>query len=380
MITTGTTGRPWRASLTPWGAVQPWDGGATLDWWVAADDRWHVPADEASVRQVRVDGTPVTETRVRVPQGDAVQRIWSVADAGGLTVVEVTNESTLPIAVAFSHRDLLTDRPIANVRIEGIDLPAGAFVMPVGHAAAVRVALPHSAGASLAPGLPTAEQVARGWLTLTERASRLVLPEPWVGHAAAITAVRSELALGAGIPEAADDPAGFALALGELVRMGEQAEHWLPELVDAVAALGREHRWDAAAGLAAARRVLLAAGEARAVRDLDRILGRRLAPAPHPEEAPDDVRLVPWVEQTIARSATLLPFGWPPGWLGQPWEAYGVPTVGAATVSLGVRWHGARPAVLWEQAGDPVELAAFGWSSSAPAGETLWPAPPTPVE
>ena len=34
-----------RASVTPWGAVEPWDGGERLDWYVAADDRWHVPAD-----------------------------------------------------------------------------------------------------------------------------------------------------------------------------------------------------------------------------------------------------------------------------------------------------------------------------------------------
>lgn len=356
--------------------MQPWDGGPLLDWWVAADDRWHVPSEEPSVRQVRVDGTPVTETRVRVPQGDAVQRVWSVADAGGLTIVEVTNESTLPIAVAFSHRELLTDRPIADVPIEGIDLPATAFVLPIGHAAAVRVALAHTPGATLPGALPTAQQTARGWLALTERASRLVLPDVWALHAEAITAVRCELALGASIPEAADDPAGFALALGELVRMGEDPEHWLPELVDAVAALGREQGWEADAALAAARRVLLVADEARAVRDLDRIVARRPAPAPRPVEAPEGVRLVAWVEQALARGAALLPDGWPAGWLGQSWEAYGVPTVGTATVSLGVRWHGARPAVLWEQTGGPVELAAFGWSSAQPKGETLWPAPP----
>ena len=52
-----------------------------------------------------------------------------------------------------------------------------------------------------------------------------------------------------------------------------------------------------------------------------------------------------------------------------------MPTVGASTVSLGVRWHGERPAVLWEQVGDPVELRAFGWSSAERSGEALWPAP-----
>ena len=88
MITTGVTGRPWRASITEWGAIQPWDDGPTLDWFVAADDRWHVVAEETSVRQRRIEGTPVVETRVRVPSGDVVQRIFTVADAGGLTIVE----------------------------------------------------------------------------------------------------------------------------------------------------------------------------------------------------------------------------------------------------------------------------------------------------
>jgi hypothetical protein len=388
VITTGVTGQAWRASVTPWGAIESWEAGDRLDWYVAADDRWHVPADEPSVRQTRVEGTPVVETRVRVPQGDVVHRAWSVADGGGVTIVEITNESTLPIAVAFSHRAVLTQRPIPNVPVAGLDqrgieLPDGAFVLPIGHATSVRVGLPHRAGTAvpgaLPAGLPGHAQVVRGWLALTERASRLVLPEPWVGHADEITSVRCELVLGAAIPDAGDDPAGFALALGELVRMGERPDHWLPELVEAVSVLGPRPGWDAGAGLAAAGRVLAAADERRAVRDLDRIVAGRADRARRPAEAPDGVRRVAWVEDAIARGGALLPEGWPPGWLGQSWEAYGVPTVGASTVSLGVRWHGARPAVLWEQAGDPVELHAFGWSSRDPKGETLWPAPPASV-
>jgi hypothetical protein len=384
VITTGVTGQAWRASVTPWGAIEPWDAGARLDWYVAADDRWHVPADEPSVRQIRVEGTPVVETRVRVPHGDAVHRVWSVADDGGLTIVEVTNESTLPIAVAFSHRAVLTERPIPGVSVAGLDehgvsLPEGAFVLPIGHATSVRVALPHRGDAivpgGLPAGLPGFAQVVRGWLTLTERASRLVLPEPWSSHADEITSVRCELVLGAAIPEVGYDPAGFALALGELVRMGERSGHWLPELVEAVSALGPEPGWDADAGLAAAARVLVAADERRAARDLDRIVAGRGGRAARPVVAPDGVRRVAWVEEAVAQGGALLPDGWPAGWLGQPWEAHGVPTLPGSAVSLGVRWHGERPAVLWEQTGPSVELQAFGWSSSAPTGEALWPAP-----
>ena len=141
MISTGVVGQRWRASVTPWGGIEPWDGSPELDWFVAADDRWHVPRDEAAVRQTRVAGTPVTETRVRVPGGDVVQTIYSCADGGGMTVIEIANESSLPVAIAFNRRDVLTERPIVDVPIEGISLPAGAFVMPLGHRARIRVAL-----------------------------------------------------------------------------------------------------------------------------------------------------------------------------------------------------------------------------------------------
>jgi len=44
-----------------------------------------------------------------------------------------------------------------------------------------------------------------------------------------------------------------------------------------------------------------------------------------------------------------------------------------------VRWHGARPAVLWEQSGARVRLTspvlAPDWHSIEAAGDALWPAP-----
>lgn len=381
MITTGVTGSRWRASISPWGAVTPWDG-EPIDWYVAADDRWHVPAREAAVRQRRLDGTPVTETRVRVPNGDVVQRVYSVVDGGGITVVEVENESTLPVAVAFDRRDVLTERPIADVPIEGIELPSTAFALPLGHRASLRIGVAHGARAEgrLPPGLPTALQVARGWTTLTERASRFVLPDGERGAALVerITAERCELALGV-VPHAADDPVAYCLALAELVRMGERPEHWLPELVDAVAVVGPEPGWAGDAALAAADRVLAVADERRARRDLARILRRR-SPSELPSEVPDGVAAVAWLEHLMATEGALLPTGLPSTWLGQSLEAYGVPTVGASTVSFAIRWHGARPAVLWEQSGDPVELTspvlAPEWRTIEPTGEALWPEPP----
>jgi len=48
-----------------------------------------------------------------------------------------------------------------------------------------------------------------------------------------------------------------------------------------------------------------------------------------------------------------------PSWLGQPVGASRLPTA-AGTLSAAVRWHGTRPALLWERLGGPdsVELTA----------------------
>ena len=377
-ITTGVTGGPWRASVTAWGAIDPWDGSRRLDWYVAAEDRWHVPRAESTVRQRRVDGTAVVETRLRVPNGDVVQRAWSVPDAGGITVIEVENESPLPVAVAFDRRDVLTERPIADVPIEGIELPSGAFVLPLGHRATLRIGIAHDGRTGALPsGLPGADQVAAGWLATTGRASRLVLPDATLGDR--VTAARCELALG-DVPTAADDAPRFAVALGELVRMGEPADPWLPEWVDAVARLGHGIGWEVDAGLDAAARVLTAAGEDRARRDLARSTASR-GRAPRPGVPADGCLVVPWVESMIAIDGELFPGGLAPAWLGHPIEAYGIPTGEASSVSLAIRWHGERPAILWEQRGEPVELTSPvlgpGWTSSDPKGEALWQGQPS---
>jgi hypothetical protein len=377
MPTTGVVGQPWRAEVTPWGSIVPWDGGPDLDWHVAADDRWHDPCDEPSMRQQRVDGTAVFETRLRVPDGDVVQHIYSVADHGGLTVIEFANESPLPVAVALSRRNLLTSRPPTAVPIEGIDLPSETTtVLPVGHRSSVAVALAH-AGASagrLPAGLPPAEQVARGWRTVLDRASRLDVPD--TGLAEAVRGARCELLLG-GPPPLDDDPVGALLGVTEMVRLGEPVRPWLDEVAEAVEQVAPVEGWDADAALDGAGVVLHRAGEHRAVADIERIVAKR-ARSPLPVERPDDLRLVAWAERRIARGSVVLPAGLPPSWAGSNFEVFDIPTGPASALSFAVRWHGARPAMLWEQTGQPLRLTAPAidpsWSTTDPKGETLWPA------
>lgn len=394
-VTVGVLGQRWRASVTPWGAVELWDGLGRLDWYVAADDRWHVPADEPTVRQRTIDGAPVVETRLRIPSGDAVQRVYAVADHGGLTIVEVENDSPLPIAVAFTGPELCAVRPPADVPIQGIDLPGPVSTFPVGHRSTLTVALVHTPGGPrvLPSGLPPAAQVARGWLTVCERASRLLLPDESLAES--VVRARSELLL-CGPDEPGDDTVGFLLGVGELVRMGSRAEDWMPDVAEAVGALASrldDPLLDSA--LDAAERVCRAADDARATRDLGRVRARLLAdrerrsapapapaapaPAPASASALAGARLIATVEHSIAAGPALFPAGLPETWLGQHLEVYGVPTGAASAVSFALRWHGERPALLWEQTGLDVELMAPvmapGWSTVLPTGEVLWPTP-----
>ena len=96
--------------------------GWSLDWWIGADDRWHVPSREAAVRQDLIDDAPVIETRVKVPGGDAVHRAYGVCsprtDGGRAWVMaEVENATRVPFAVALVIRPLLADAVGAIRRI-----------------------------------------------------------------------------------------------------------------------------------------------------------------------------------------------------------------------------------------------------------------------
>lgn len=65
-------------------------------------------------------------------------------------------------------------------------------------------------------------------------------------------------------------------------------------------------------------------------------------------------------------------------WFGSPLAVHDLPTA-HGRLSFALRWHGARPALLWDLAGrpdaDPVRLSATGldpaWTSDAPQGEAL---------
>lgn len=77
-----------------------------VDWWLGADDRWHVPSREAAVRQALVGDAPVVQTSVRVPSGDVHARVGAIAVGDGTTrvAVEIHNDSAAPVALALALR------------------------------------------------------------------------------------------------------------------------------------------------------------------------------------------------------------------------------------------------------------------------------------
>ena len=230
----GTTNAGPLAAVDGRGGVRGLDGSWSLDWWVGADDRWHLPADEAAVRQRLVEATPVVETAMRIPTGDAVATTFGVRAAGvadDLVALDVANDSTLPVALALvlTGRSKVTvegrqavidgattvqfgrapsrwaagDDP-AVVRAAVVDGTAAAadpigpigdgrvlaVLFPLAHTARLRTTLTVPAGRNRSPGTgapgpdpaavaptPEAERVASGWRAQLDRGMTVRLPD-----------------------------------------------------------------------------------------------------------------------------------------------------------------------------------------------------------
>ena len=399
----------WNAIVNERGSIRLNDGSPVLDWHIAADDRWHDPSIEPSVRQTRRAGVPVVETRLRIPGGDAIQRVYAVADAGGLVVIEITNESTLPIAVAFTRPDLVSSRTPSPRGAQGIELPTGSVVFPVAHGSTLRVAL--RAPLNVAnetvnvdvERLPSFEQLQKGWLKSVEQAGYVIVPEGAV--APLVARLRSDAlilsgheiedwSIGAG-GDCANDPVAYILTLQELLRMGEKltgdstlirVDH-AARLAQCVETLLKDHKkssilpWDVERALFAAQFVFSRMGENRAADDVAAAQLRMSSAAEPPNVMPTDIRAIAWVEEkmvAVQRDGSVQIFGRgiPRLWLGANLECHRVAAGPLHTVSFGIRWHGEKPALLWEVSGPAgVKLDAGicdpTWTSVESAGETL---------
>ena len=381
----GNRGASWRATVTDIGTLVPSDGSGEIAWHVAGDDRWYSPAQEPTLRQKWYAGFPVCETRIRVGNGDVVQRIYSVADLGGMTVIEFENESTLPIAVAVTRSDLFTTRAPADNPPVGIDLPSHSIVIPIGHKSTARVALAHNNPTSgrLPDDTPNHQQVVRGWETACDVASRITMPDHSV--VAGIARVRSELLLGVGVTQDASI---------ELVRLAETHRDSIVDVVEAVQRRVRAEkrsrvlRWDTPHLMASAARACVLLDDEVAAGDIGstwlRMADRDVQEIP--VEIPAGLQAIAWAESLLAQASAsgghcvLLPHGIPETWWGSPFEAHGLIADPHRTISYAVRWHGPRPAVLWEVSGQAGLLLSAGrtdpeWHTTDSSGEALLAAP-----
>src|SRR5687768_9228657 len=125
--TLGVVGRPEVATVDPRGLVAAGGRGWSVDWWVGTGERWHLPSRDVAVRQRRVEGASVVETAMRIGGGDARQRCWTVVGPPDLLVVEVSNESPAPFALAVAIRPYDAAGPgrVAAVRLDGSTLHVG---------------------------------------------------------------------------------------------------------------------------------------------------------------------------------------------------------------------------------------------------------------
>jgi hypothetical protein len=429
-----------RAFADERGTVAPWGADWTVRWWVAGEDRWHRPDVDAGVRQRLIDDTPVVETAVRVPGGDAVGLAYGFA-AGGDPVVagRVSNASPVPVAVALvvgparsvaidgstvvidGHQVIhLSRRPSASTSAADLDglaeaLPGATTVQAqLSGYAAVVVPLPHTQAVSwhlLDAGLdgadptlvvmPEPDQVAAGWIRHSAEGAQLLLAGP---SATAFTRDRHIVAMGVttegplldvadqvgaavrlgwfdaaldgterlalaqrGRGRIGDDESSTAAALDGLAswrRAGIPAhdlEHLLGPVVSASRWLAkRRGRLDGSAGptvdasLRSAAAFLMAMDQTDIVDHLRSVVGSTNEP-----NMPDDAeavqsqsprrRVSAQVDALVADDLDGLVIldGWSTRSGREPIEADGVPTPWG-TASFALRWHGARPALLWE--------------------------------
>ena len=408
----GVFGRPAVGRVAPSGRVVFADGSPDLGWHVAADDRWYDPEREVAVRRTDVDGLPIVSTRMRVPGGDVVHTVWCASgpDARPIVVIDIENDSPMPVAVALTRTDLTVSRPIAARGVDadasgswpapGLELASAPTVMPIGHRARVRVAVGRDIDLDR---LPDVDAVVRGWTTICDGSSRLVLPDLEGGVSLVSRVNRAKVAIALAddseMPwRKTDELAGWLIDRFHADRMGSTTTP-VEDVAGAVERIVRKSRRGRTNPLrVAAIRVgalWLSGIDERTTGDIDRIVRRalgmglgeiaassRLSVA----DAECDGALITAVEESLlfwdgGERAIFCVDGIGGERLGSSFEAHGLAAPNGARMSMAVRWHGSNAAILWETeatgsvSSRRLELrcgADASWSSGEPNGESLW--------
>ncbi len=88
------------------GVIFPRARPLSVEVWFGAGDRWVQGGADAGVRQSRIVGLPIVETRQRVGDGDIVQTAWAdePGDGRGRVIVELKNETDVAVVAAVVVR------------------------------------------------------------------------------------------------------------------------------------------------------------------------------------------------------------------------------------------------------------------------------------
>ena len=224
------------------------------------------------------DGAPVFETALRVDGGDVRQRVYAVAEGGGLVMVEVENDSPAPVAIAFllhgaRSRMLISPRPPTLVAgPSGLGAPpADASRFPLPHRGVLRVAVPLVGTSTTWPDrVPSAAQVVTGWRAVLEGSERIDAPGSWPDRYAL---ARSQLLLADEV-----EPAAMLIALGLRARLGtapvdRDTAHKVGRAAQVIAARGRRGMSPRdSVALVDAHDLLMAGGDLTAAGDVAQLL------------------------------------------------------------------------------------------------------------
>ena len=326
---------------------------------------------------------------------DAIAEVYGAPDGGGAVVVEITNGSPAPFVAAFvvrgarsvaldgstvivdNRRGLLLPRAPSRWSVtrggstdvevcggaarEGPFPPTrdragrveAAFLLPLPHRATLRTAI--APAAARAPidltRLPTAADVARGWIAQLRRGMRVELPDERLSTA--LAGARAQVLLTAQQPR----PSGLAIAA--LEDWGFDAE-----VADAWPRAGSGER----------RRARRRPQGPPQARELDMLIEQSRTPAGLSDVAAELLVCARAIAVWEAPDGTivLLP-ELPNAWRGRDLDVQDRADR-AGLLSYSVRWHGDRPALLWS-APPSVRVRAPGldadWASESPEGEAL---------
>ena len=222
----GNLDSPERIGVDRRGLVSVQRGSWSLDWWLRVDEDWIFPSQHGAVRQRLVQGAPVVETVLRVAGGDIVHRVYATRKSSEVLVVEVENQATRPVALAWAVRpyddlgggridqvELKGDSLYVNGRLglvsarepgrmiggsEGLDpasslddenaspnlvsctqgMASAAVILPLVHGTTLSSYIPlgNALDTPLSGAVPSSAEVVRGWTSHASTASRLVLP------------------------------------------------------------------------------------------------------------------------------------------------------------------------------------------------------------